>query len=842
MGHVILEEGSLNDIGDAIRSKLGVETTYLPREMAEAIMSIETKNVIEGYLYQGDFYTDAGHTDQITGEAGKLYVDLASGDMYRWDGSQYVEVSGSLELGETADTAYRGDRGKVAYDHAQAKGSQYSSGLYKIKTNSEGHVTGATAVQKSDITGLGIPAQDTTYTASNTAPLMDGAASAGSSSEYARADHRHPVDNSRASTAVATTSANGLMSSADKVKLDGIEEGANAYVLPPATTDTLGGVKPDGETIAATDGIISAVATYESDGSTAGPIAQLTAKGHAEQGSTTGKNLWNGPETVAVTEKTYLAANATLPAGSYFISANVDGSSSSYRVSPRDSSGTSIAAFAIHLLDDGRYGASFEITQEAARFYFYSTQNTGTASSATYTNIQIEVGSTATAYEPYTGGAPSPSPDYPQEIQVVRGRNLIDESSLISDHFVTLSGTVDAQSGVSCSDYIAVSPNTTFTLSNPNMNNSGKYAVVFFDASKSYVGRALGNMGGYMTVPASFVVPSNAAYLRVNVNSTSIGNGVLQLEKGSTPTPYVPYGYVGIEVRTIDRSKTTTRYINDSGTEVYDTGWRLTDYAAVIGGESYVISGVATSGNAPRSAWYDKDKNLISLFKIASGEVTAPTNARYVRLSVYGIDYDGFSFASVTPIPLPSRGWVAGLPDGTADTLTLDGAGKVTWERACEEADLGDLTWNRLSSGIFQGQQLVGSIKGKVNTVAPLLCESYIVIATDDSSDTFATRPDKRMSLQHNQTFPFVKDTAYSDAASFAASVDGVTVLYPLATSVTEEMGYVDLPEIPEGASISIPELDALNVRYHIGIMSVLAAYESRIAALEAAIAELATS
>ena len=38
---------------------------------------------------------------------------------YRWSGSQYVEISASLALGETSSTAYRGDRGKTAYDHSQ---------------------------------------------------------------------------------------------------------------------------------------------------------------------------------------------------------------------------------------------------------------------------------------------------------------------------------------------------------------------------------------------------------------------------------------------------------------------------------------------------------------------------------------------------------------------------------------------------------------------------------------------------------------------------------------------------------------------------------------------------
>lgn len=89
-------------------------------------------------------------------------------------------------------------------------------------------------------------------TPSTTNPLMDGTAEIGTSSTYARGDHRHPTDTSRASTATATTSANGLMSSSDKTKLNGIATGAevnqNAFsnvkvgsttVAADAKTDTL---------------------------------------------------------------------------------------------------------------------------------------------------------------------------------------------------------------------------------------------------------------------------------------------------------------------------------------------------------------------------------------------------------------------------------------------------------------------------------------------------------------------------------------------------------------------------------------------------------------------------
>lgn len=54
----------------------------------------------------------------VTGEAGKIYLAQDTNLTYRWGGSSYVEISPSLALGETSSSAYRGDRGKIAYDHS----------------------------------------------------------------------------------------------------------------------------------------------------------------------------------------------------------------------------------------------------------------------------------------------------------------------------------------------------------------------------------------------------------------------------------------------------------------------------------------------------------------------------------------------------------------------------------------------------------------------------------------------------------------------------------------------------------------------------------------------------
>lgn len=63
-------------------------------------------------------YANTG-TFPAIGETGKIYVALDTNKTYRWSGSSYVEISQSLALGETSLTAYRGDRGKSAYDHSQ---------------------------------------------------------------------------------------------------------------------------------------------------------------------------------------------------------------------------------------------------------------------------------------------------------------------------------------------------------------------------------------------------------------------------------------------------------------------------------------------------------------------------------------------------------------------------------------------------------------------------------------------------------------------------------------------------------------------------------------------------
>lgn len=81
-----------------------------------------------------------------------LMASTRRGGAMLGDGLKIDDGKLSLALGETSSTAYRGDRGAAAYAHAVTnKGAAFSSNLYKITTNSEGHVTAATPATSADI-------------------------------------------------------------------------------------------------------------------------------------------------------------------------------------------------------------------------------------------------------------------------------------------------------------------------------------------------------------------------------------------------------------------------------------------------------------------------------------------------------------------------------------------------------------------------------------------------------------------------------------------------------------------------------------------------------------------
>lgn len=121
-----------------------------------------------------------------TGESGKIYIVQDTNLTYRWSGTGYVEISKSLALGETSSTAYPGDKGKATTD--------------KLNKTSDKVVVGPTTVNPS--TDKIVLKYQTHFTSTNS-----------------DSEDSHTIN-------AATTSQAGVMSSADKTKLNGLKDQA----------------------------------------------------------------------------------------------------------------------------------------------------------------------------------------------------------------------------------------------------------------------------------------------------------------------------------------------------------------------------------------------------------------------------------------------------------------------------------------------------------------------------------------------------------------------------------------------------------------------------------------
>lgn len=115
---------------------------------------------LSAYMKTAD--ADAKFIPKVTGETGEVAK-------FKSDGT--IESTG-FTLGKSvpADAKFT----DTVYSHPAGSAASKALGLYKISTDATSHVNSVSAVEKDDITALGIPAQDTTYGAEKGIALTDG--------------------------------------------------------------------------------------------------------------------------------------------------------------------------------------------------------------------------------------------------------------------------------------------------------------------------------------------------------------------------------------------------------------------------------------------------------------------------------------------------------------------------------------------------------------------------------------------------------------------------------------------------------------------------------------------
>lgn len=159
-------------------------------------------------------------------------------------------------------------------------------------------------------------------------------------------------------------------------------------------------------------------------------------------------------------------------------------------------------------------------------------------------SIQLEKGSAVTEYEPYTGGAPSPNPDYPQDIisagTVSTGKQLLNTDTIVQGMVNADTGELSSSSIAVSSDYIEVRPGSYFLNGDglkPYLNR-----VVFYDVEKAYI-----SSDSVYTKNGLIIVPDGAAYIRLRFVSTEnlipadIKALKPMLNAGDTALPWEPY-------------------------------------------------------------------------------------------------------------------------------------------------------------------------------------------------------------------------------------------------------------------------------------------------------------
>lgn len=115
--------GNVTNDAQVKRSEMGtpsgVATLDDTGKVPAAQLPSYVDDVIEGTYVNTTTFNDA-EGSPVTPESGKIYVDTTTNKEYRWGGSQFVPIADSLALGETASTAYAGNKGKQNADNIAA--------------------------------------------------------------------------------------------------------------------------------------------------------------------------------------------------------------------------------------------------------------------------------------------------------------------------------------------------------------------------------------------------------------------------------------------------------------------------------------------------------------------------------------------------------------------------------------------------------------------------------------------------------------------------------------------------------------------------------------------------
>lgn len=250
------------------------------------------------------------------------------------------------------------------------------------------------------------------------------------------------------------------------------DTGATGPVGPTGPQGARGEAGPTGATGPqgpAGSGVVESSATgiiaHAEDAFAGSGILGLTIEGAYSQQTTTGLQLLDVPKTTVKLD----GATATFD-GEYFILKNTATAFRypSFRLNTHLPAGSDGTRYALYV-QGGRHDVAVILRNGATNLFYIGDTGASAHTTAIVTRdidvicfgipantpefrlkVICAVGSSVTTWEPYTGGKPSPSPDYPQDITVIEnpvvnvcGRNILDTSTYYGALYVTGIATID---------------------------------------------------------------------------------------------------------------------------------------------------------------------------------------------------------------------------------------------------------------------------------------------------------------------------------------------------------------------------------------------------------------
>lgn len=159
-----------------------------------------------------------------------------------------------------------------------------------------------------------------------------------------------------------------------------------------------------------------------------------------------------------------------------------------------------------------------------------------------FKNVKIELEESnkiPTTFEPYTGGQPSPNPEYPQPISVIENslkitscnKNLFDKTKILVGYRLGSDGLPFLDTSYFASEFIKVKPNTTYICSAPR-DLGGSQCICLYDKEFNFIVRE------FMQERPNYKITTgdNAHYIRIADINERLDD--TQLEENTQATSY----------------------------------------------------------------------------------------------------------------------------------------------------------------------------------------------------------------------------------------------------------------------------------------------------------------